>query len=154
MNADGSNPTALTAADLYGLSPVFSPDGTKIAFGGASIGAVQIWTMNADGSGAIQLTASSSYDSSQPDWGPRPMAAVKLDELALYVESLGSGSSLLQKVQSAQAAFDRDTYNTTCNKVSAITNEALSESGTTLTIAQANEVISRDSVIQTLLACN
>lgn len=86
MNADGSNRTALTqntASSLNSYSPVFSPDGKKIAFysttaldgswDGAAAGSFNIWVMNADGSGRTALTRntatslSSYYPSFSPD---------------------------------------------------------------------------------------
>lgn len=73
MNADGSNVTDLTSGqgqciDRY---PVWSPDGTKIAF----VGQVQntsnipqgIWIMNADGSNLRELY---SYATSGPSFSP------------------------------------------------------------------------------------
>jgi uncharacterized protein (TIGR03437 family) len=63
MNADGTNQTRLTKnlSDDDLLSPIFSPDGTRIAFlfastfGGEFISA-QISVMNADGSNPVKLT--------------------------------------------------------------------------------------------------
>ncbi len=55
----------------------------------------------------------------------------------------------------AQAAFANGagSYTNTCNKMNAITNEATSESGTTLTAAQAAEVISEAGAIRSFLQC-
>jgi TolB protein len=50
MDADGSNQINLTNGSGGGY--VWSPDGSKIAFGSES----DIWVMNADGSNKINLT--------------------------------------------------------------------------------------------------
>jgi Tol biopolymer transport system component len=82
MNADGSGAkplTQLTASGVINFEPVWSRDGTKIAFASsraldgsnASNGSLNIWVMNADGSGAkplTQLTATTLSD--QPVWSP------------------------------------------------------------------------------------
>jgi Tol biopolymer transport system component len=65
MNADGSSAAPLTRfAAAFSFHPVFSPDGTKLAFlsnrglDGSDVftGASNIWVAKADGSGAIPLT--------------------------------------------------------------------------------------------------
>ncbi|MGH2805673.1 MAG: hypothetical protein ACRDKT_00210, partial [Actinomycetota bacterium] len=67
MNADGTNVVNLAPSDDDDVDqdPSWSPDGTKIAF--ARNG--QIWTMGADGTGAIQLT-SLTFDAEHPSWSP------------------------------------------------------------------------------------
>lgn len=45
--------SAGTAADL---TPSWSPDGSRIAFHRAGAGRLQLWVMNADGTGPIQIT--------------------------------------------------------------------------------------------------
>ncbi|HEY6968322.1 MAG TPA: hypothetical protein VJA94_03890 [Candidatus Angelobacter sp.] len=73
-NPDGSGQTPLT--QLLGansFSPVWSPDGRKIAFlsdHGSLIS--NIWVMNADGSGAIPLTqiTANSVNVGIPQWSP------------------------------------------------------------------------------------
>lgn len=54
-------------------SPTWSPDGTKIAFGGYWDALGDIYVMNADGSGIVRLTTSGKAGS--PDWLPGTAAA-------------------------------------------------------------------------------
>ncbi|MFN4152136.1 MAG: TolB family protein, partial [Candidatus Sericytochromatia bacterium] len=56
MNADGSNQTNLTNNALENSEPIFSPNGSKIAF----ISNYDIYIMNADGSNQTNLTNSPS----------------------------------------------------------------------------------------------
>jgi len=61
---------ALTDATEYAQRPVFSPDGTVIAYESTVQGFQQIVLMNADGTGAKQLTLGTSHQrspASSPD---------------------------------------------------------------------------------------
>src|SRR5215471_13324992 len=71
MNPDGSDRKQLTPGDQdLESDPVWSPDGTKIAFARFNINSkfVEIFVMNADGSDQRRLTQS-KYDNS-PTWSP------------------------------------------------------------------------------------
>jgi Tol biopolymer transport system component len=86
MNADGSSPTPLTrltAASADSLNPVWSPDGSKIAYLSARAldgsdavnmpnGTQNIWVMNADGSSPAPLTRLTGEltDCLNPAWSP------------------------------------------------------------------------------------
>jgi Tol biopolymer transport system component len=73
INRDGSGLKNLIADDNIGTGPSWSPDGTKIAFSrpAPTSGYSEIWTMNADGSGATPITNSGSGGSSAwPNWSP------------------------------------------------------------------------------------
>lgn len=81
MNADGSSAkplTTLTASMASSVSPVWSPDGTKLAFTSSRalngtndvISARNIWSMNSDGSAAQPLTILTAGSSSDPAWSP------------------------------------------------------------------------------------
>ena len=76
-SADGSGLTTLfDVPGAFGSAPAWSPDGSRIAFesnadvGGANPeGDMEIWTMNADGTGASQLTHNAAHDEG-PAWSP------------------------------------------------------------------------------------
>jgi dipeptidyl aminopeptidase/acylaminoacyl peptidase len=68
MNADGSAPTKICCDNgKVNGNPTWSPDGSMIAWEeqGSTFQAA-IWSMNADGTGRVQLTSNGG----QPDWGP------------------------------------------------------------------------------------
>ena len=71
MTADGSNITALAgAAGLNASGQSWSPDGTRIAFAGSRDEiSWHIYIMNADGTGATQISPDSTSDNS-PAWSP------------------------------------------------------------------------------------
>ncbi len=69
MDADGSSQRPLLArADSDG-DPVWSPDGSKIAFVSYQ-SSVNVWIMNADGSLPYSLTNSALWESYGPAWAP------------------------------------------------------------------------------------
>jgi hypothetical protein len=57
------------------FEPAWSPDGTKIAFSMylPSLGHDDIYTVNADGTGLVQVTNTPEHEG-QVDWGPHPLA--------------------------------------------------------------------------------
>ena len=67
MNADGSNVTYLMKYPSG--TPVWSPDGRRIAFDFYENGNTDIWVMNADGSGRTNLT-NHPGDDREPSWSP------------------------------------------------------------------------------------
>jgi len=72
MNADGSSPTRLTDSKAKVLHPVWSPDGTKIAFASTPLRHTdngEIYVMNADGSNLRRLTDSEPW-LNWPAWSP------------------------------------------------------------------------------------
>ncbi len=70
MNADGTNSITLTD-DFAGVrrQPVWSPDGTRIAFESNQDGNDEIYVINADGSNPIRLTNDVARDR-MPAWSP------------------------------------------------------------------------------------
>lgn len=72
INADGSDLRRLVRTDWH-RRPSWSPDGTRLAFARASEdgGDVQIWTVNADGTGLTQLTSLPGMVANEgPVWAP------------------------------------------------------------------------------------
>lgn len=69
MNSDGTNQTRLTNNSVSDESPVWSPDGTKMAFVSYRDGEAEIFVMNANGANPIQLTEN-GRDDGGPAWSP------------------------------------------------------------------------------------
>jgi TolB protein len=69
MNADGTQPLALTSSVALDGSGSWSPDGKRIAFRTNRTGNYEIYVMNADGTGPTNLTSSVADDIS-PAWSP------------------------------------------------------------------------------------
>ena len=67
MSADGSAQTRLTDNPAFDRSPVWSPDGKRIAFVSDRDMNMEIYVMNADGSGQANLTNDPAHDTS-PAW--------------------------------------------------------------------------------------
>jgi Tol biopolymer transport system component len=68
MNGDGTNLTQLTNhPGKLKESPVWSPDGTKIAY---AVDRTDIYVINADGSNPVNITDSSPSDHLFPCWSP------------------------------------------------------------------------------------
>ena len=70
MKPDGTNVVNLTnnAAD-FDARPAWSPDGSKLAFVSSRDGNLEIYMMNANGSGQTRLTSHPELDS-YPEWSP------------------------------------------------------------------------------------
>lgn len=69
MNADGSNLIQLTDGMEAGVPPVWSPDGTKIAFDCCLPSRDSIYVMDPDGSNLAQV-AQGSGEVGDPSWSP------------------------------------------------------------------------------------
>jgi CxxC motif-containing protein (DUF1111 family) len=105
MNADGTNPTNISNAPTFIDSlPSWSPDGTKIAFNRALPGTQQqnIWTMNADGTGQVAITAGIFRDE-HPTWSP--------DGTTIAFHSNRDGNLEIYKVPSVGGLITRLTNN-------------------------------------------
>ena len=71
MDVDGSNVVRLTTHPTSDSQPRWSPDGTKIVFTSDRINDVlDIYVMDADGQGKINLTIGSAGDEGDPVWSP------------------------------------------------------------------------------------
>lgn len=75
VDADGSGATNLTpdpgSAVIFDRTPVWSPDGTRIAFVSNRSGVTRLWVMDADGSDATQIVPSGVEGTERdPAWSP------------------------------------------------------------------------------------
>ena len=68
VSADGTQRTRLTTRADQDRFPLWSPDGTKLAFG-AQRATWELWVMNADGSGQQQIAANVA-DQPDTEWSP------------------------------------------------------------------------------------
>ncbi len=108
MPIAGGTPTRIAEGLAWEVQPRFSPDGRRIAFTSDRGGGDNIWIMNADGSGKVQLTKESFRLLNQPSWSPdgRFIVAKKhfttgrslgTGEIWLYHVSGGGGVVLVKR---------------------------------------------------------
>ena len=121
MNADGSNKVNLTPEEKraecddgsqaegyshahHSTDPTWSPDGTRIAFAGygdickfSSNLAGEIWLMNADGSGKVNLTSDQVATDLQPSFSPdgQLIAFVRQSDGIYVIPATGGAPSRL-----------------------------------------------------------
>ena len=75
MQPDGTDVTRLTT-DVFAYEPAWSPDGTTIAFtsrrdlGADGMANPEIYVMDADGTGAVNLTKDLATEDGHPAWSP------------------------------------------------------------------------------------
>lgn len=69
MNANGTDQTRLTSDPGKDGFPVWSPDGSRIAFQSDRDGNFEVYVMDADGSNVVRLTDDPAGDGF-PDWSP------------------------------------------------------------------------------------
>jgi len=70
MNDDGRNWVNVTRNDAIDGNPDWSPDGRKIAFASNRLGNSEIFAMNPDGSGVVNLSRSPDSNDWNPVYGP------------------------------------------------------------------------------------
>lgn len=62
--------TATATTDGVDSTPVWSPNGQKIAYSSRKAGSSDIWVMNADGSNKHRITFSAVWNEADPTWSP------------------------------------------------------------------------------------
>ena len=70
VDATGNNPHKLTDSTSDNINPSWSPTAKQIAWASTRSGAVNIYVMNADGSGQRALTTDKRRSSASPTWSP------------------------------------------------------------------------------------
>jgi Tol biopolymer transport system component len=70
LKSDGSTLRQLTNDPWRDRTPMWSPDGKRIAFHSDRSGTYEAWTIQPDGSGLTQLTHSKGHQVIQPRWSP------------------------------------------------------------------------------------
>ena len=71
INADGTGQTQLTAGgSILDDDPVYSPDGSRIAFSRQSSFKTDICIMNADGTNVVPVISSNGTSNRHPSWSP------------------------------------------------------------------------------------
>lgn len=90
---EGGEATRLTRGMSFDVQPVFSPDGSKIAYISDGTGSDNVWVMNADGSEPEAVTSERNEDVSTPEWAPEGdyVMARRDGDLWLYHVEGGSG---------------------------------------------------------------
>ena len=68
--ADGSELRQLTDDDFYDRCPMWSPNGTRIAFYSNRSGTYEIWTIAPDGGTLQPITNAPEYSALYPSWSP------------------------------------------------------------------------------------
>lgn len=114
----GGDALAITDELADAQEPVWSPDGTKIAFQSYRNGNYHIWMINPDGSGLVQLTEG-IYDDREPDWSP--------DGRYIVFSSDRSGSYDLWRVHVQTGRLEQLTFHESNNY-----NPAYSPDGTSI----------------------
>mgnify|MGYP003392788780 CR=1 FL=1 len=108
MPIDGGTPTRIAEGLAYEHQPRFSPDGKRIAFVSDRAGGDNIWLMNRDGTGKVQLSKEDFRLLNQPSWSPDGQFIVAkkhfttgrslgTGEVWMYHVSGGAGVPLVKK---------------------------------------------------------
>jgi Tol biopolymer transport system component len=103
MGSDGSNLHQLTSDDRHDSQPVWSPDGSQIAFtgaGGPAYSRSAVFVVNADGSDVRQVSSASGGSDFSPSWSPNgrqlAVASIRYEDWSISVVGAdGSGEHLL-----------------------------------------------------------
>ncbi|MEM7550927.1 MAG: amidohydrolase family protein [Bacteroidota bacterium] len=113
LPVSGGEAKVIREGHAYEVQPRFSPDGKKIAFTSDSGGADNIWTMNADGSDAKQVTKEDFRLLNNPVWTPggqyivarkhfTSQRSLGAGEIWMYHSSGGAGIQLTKRKNDQQ----------------------------------------------------
>lgn len=97
MPIEGGTPTRIAEGLAFEHQPRFSPDGQRIAFVSDAGGGDNIWLMNRDGSGKVQLSKEDFRLLNQPSWSPDGQFIVAKKHFTTG-RSLGTGEVWLYHV--------------------------------------------------------
>ena len=109
----GGRATRLTSGPAWDIQPRFSPDGAEIAFTSDRDGGNNLWRMQADGSGAVQVTKERFRLLNNPAWTPdgqylvgrkhfTGLRSLGAGELWLYHRDGGDGLQLTKQKNDQQ----------------------------------------------------
>lgn len=70
MNANGTGRVQLTTDNFADLEPAWSPDGSRIAFVSNRDGNIELYVINADGSGSLTRLTTTAHSERDPSWSP------------------------------------------------------------------------------------
>jgi imidazolonepropionase-like amidohydrolase/Tol biopolymer transport system component len=97
MPITGGDAILLSGGLPYEVQPRFSPDGKKIVFTSDRGGGDNIWTMNADGSGRVQITKEDYRLLNNPSWHPSGKYVVAKKHFTSW-RSMGAGEMWMYRV--------------------------------------------------------
>ena len=110
VNRNGMNMRWLTRADGMEEQPQWSPDGSKILFTADGDGKTDLYTINVDGTGLVNVTAGVTQLSSKldPAWSPNGsrIAFVGVQGSSYKVWTIGSDGTDARQVTTDAAGFD------------------------------------------------
>lgn len=106
MEADGSNPQALTNTADYKAAPDWSPDGSLIAFHISTKGS-QVYTVRSNGSDMKNISNNSNIET-DPDWSTDGNKIVFVSNGALYTMDASGGSRVEVWTSSGETAATPD----------------------------------------------